>query len=113
MPTDSNVNWGDSMDINSSSVDNDLPALLGSKETVFVAERPLQDLAADIDAMFGLAPDGPDMHLQPSGETSDSTLLPPPDSFASLFNNEGIEFWEPFTSTTLDWNMVQGDTGTM
>jgi hypothetical protein len=77
---------------------NDLPALLGSRESAFVAERPFQDLAADIDALFGLAPDAAGIDLQPAADSSDlSGILPPCDPFASLFSNDDREFWEQFT----------------
>jgi hypothetical protein len=76
--------------------------LLGSRESAFVAERPFQDLAADINAFFGLAPDDAGIDLQPAAENSDmSGVLPPSDPFASLFSHDDREFWEQFTSATL------------
>ncbi len=85
---------------------NQLSDLLRSKESPFVAERPLQDLAADIDALFDLAPDGgPDVDLQQQlgAETPGdlSTVLPSSDIFAPLFSNYDQGFWEPFTPSAL------------
>lgn len=87
--------------------ESDLPALLGNRESSFVPERPLQYLAADIDALFGPALDAADNDLQPAAQGGDlSTLLPPSDPFASLFSNDDREFWETFASTNMDWNGV-------
>jgi hypothetical protein len=78
---------------------NPLPDLLGSRESAFIAERPFHDLAADINALFDLAPDDTGMDLPPSTDRSDlSNILPPSDSFASLFSDDDREFWEQFMS---------------
>lgn len=78
---------------------NSLPALLGNRESSFVAEQPFQGLASDIDALFGLAPEESPLNSAGGG-------LLPSEPFASLFGNDDREFWEPFTSGVLDWNMV-------
>lgn len=78
--------------------ENSLPALLGNRESSFVAEQPFQGLASDIDALFGLA-------SEESPLNSGGPPLPS-EPFASLFGNDDREFWEPFTSGVMDWNMV-------
>lgn len=79
--------------------ENALPAFLGTGESPFVAERPLQELAADIDAIFGVEPDCPDIYVPLSSEHNDNNLptMPAPDVFASLFNYDDREFWGGFT----------------
>lgn len=80
----------------------DLSALLGSKESPFVAERPLQDLATDIDAFFDYAPDDPGVGMGMPVQGGDlSAILPSSDIFAPLFGNYEAEFWQPFTPTAL------------
>ncbi|KAK5061941.1 hypothetical protein LTR44_003316 [Exophiala sp. CCFEE 6388] len=102
MGTDMNVNSTEPANINSRNHGRDLSPLLGSKESPFVAERPLQDLAADIDALFDFAPDDPGVNLQlPAGDSDLSAILPSSDIFAPLFSNYDQDFWEPFTPTTL------------
>ncbi|KAI1616029.1 hypothetical protein EDD36DRAFT_483846 [Exophiala viscosa] len=100
--TDINANSNEPAIINTRLHGNDLSPLLGSKESPFVAERPLQALAADIDALFDFAPDDPGVDLQlAAGDGDLSTILPPSDIFAPLFSNYDQDFWEPFTPTTL------------
>lgn len=85
--------------------DTDLPTFLGSRESPFVAERPLQELAADIDAIFGLEPGNSDMTGPlTTDHTSNElpTIVPGSDVFASLFNYDDRTFWEGFTPMTLD-----------
>lgn len=97
------VDWSDSMSNNLlDSIGesyNSLPALLGNRESSFVAEQPFQGLASDIDALFGLAPEESPLNSAGGG-------LLPSEPFASLFGNDDREFWEPFTSGVMDWNMV-------
>ncbi|KIW77638.1 hypothetical protein Z517_07470 [Fonsecaea pedrosoi CBS 271.37] len=85
--------------------ETDLHAFLGNRESPFVAERPLQELAADIDASFGQETDSLDISL-PLGTESAAHGLPPlvpaSDIFTSLFNYDDREFWGAFTPTTLD-----------
>ncbi|KAJ9610625.1 hypothetical protein H2200_005402 [Cladophialophora chaetospira] len=83
----------------------DLPTFLGSIESPFVAERPLQELAADIDAVFGLEPGNPSVTvpLAPENTYNDLSTIPPAsDIFASLFNYDDREFWGAFTPMTLE-----------
>ncbi|KIW95036.1 uncharacterized protein Z519_03617 [Cladophialophora bantiana CBS 173.52] len=85
--------------------DTDLPTFLGSRESPFVAERPLQELAADIDAIFGLDPDNLDVILPLTAENTGHdlpTIMPASDIFMSLFNYDDREFWGGLTPTTLD-----------
>lgn len=101
--SDAGANWTESMVVNPPPGQDDLPALLRSTESAFVAERPFRDLAADIDALFGLAPDDDSIDLQPAADNIDlSGILPPCDSFASLFSSDDRGFWQQFTSATLD-----------
>jgi len=98
-----NVNSTEPAIINTRIHGNNLSPLLGSKESPFVAERPLQDLAADIDALFDFEPDDPGVDLQGVvGDSDLSTILPSSDIFAPLFSNYDQDFWEPFTPTTLN-----------
>ena len=104
------TDWNQAAIINQLPDEIDLPSLLGSKEAPFVAERPLHDLAADMDALFGLAPDDPLIDLQSAVESGDqSAAWPPFDPFASLFSNDDREIWQPITGTMMNWN----DMGTM
>ncbi|OQV04997.1 Fungal specific transcription factor domain-containing protein [Cladophialophora immunda] len=85
--------------------DTDLPTFLGNRESPFVAERPLQELAADIDAIFGLETDNLDFSLPPNTENTSNdlpTIVPASDIFTSLFNYDDREFWGGFTPMTLD-----------
>lgn len=86
------------------SSDNTLPTFLGNGESPFVAERPLQQLAADIDAVFGLEPGNPEISIPLTTENSgnDAPAMPTSDIFASLFNYDDRDFWGGFTPMTLD-----------
>ena len=87
---------------------NDLPALLGNRESHFVTKWPFQDLAADIAALFGLTLDdcGVDALQLVAGNHDLSTLLPHSGPFTAFFRADDSEFWEQFTSADLDWNTV-------
>ncbi|ETN44779.1 uncharacterized protein HMPREF1541_09654 [Cyphellophora europaea CBS 101466] len=78
---------------------NGFPAFLGTGESPFVPERPLQELAADMDAVFGPEQDCPDIHVPLNGEHNDnnSSTMPSSDVFASLFNYDDRDFWGGFT----------------
>lgn len=86
------------------SSDNALPTFLGSGESPFVAERPLQELAADIDAVFGVEPGHPEINVPLTTEntSNDPLAIPASDIFASLFNYDDRDFWGGFTPMTLD-----------
>lgn len=82
-----------------------LPAILGgSSEVPFIAERPLQDLAADIDAVYGLDPENLDfltpLNVNPASD--DLQNLPTSDVFASLFNYDDRDFWGSFNPMMAD-----------
>ncbi|KAK6386190.1 hypothetical protein LTS17_001765 [Exophiala oligosperma] len=87
------------------SNDPDLPTFLASRESPFIVERPLQDLAADFDAVFGLESEQPDITLPPYTEINNNDLptsLPTSDLLASLFNYDDRGFWDGFTPTALN-----------
>lgn len=100
---DTSLNWSDSMSNNLlasiGESENSLPALLGNRESSFVPEQPFQGLASDIDALFGLASEESPLNSGGGGPL-------PSEPFVSLFGNYDREFWEPFTSGVMDWNMV-------
>jgi hypothetical protein len=79
-----------------------LPTVLG--ESPFVAERPLQALAADIDALLGVEADAADISapLFPAPVPNSNNLLPPADMFASLFNYDDLDFWEAFNHAPMN-----------
>jgi hypothetical protein len=81
-----------------------VPTFLGTGESPFVAERPLRELAADIDAVFGLEPSDPYIAAPLTTENSSNefTAVPTSDIFASLFNYDDRDFWGAFTPMTLD-----------
>ena len=98
----SSANWAESTAVNPPPGQNDLPTLAGSRESGFVAERPFRNLAADIDALFGVTPADTSVNFQPVvGSYDFSGILPPCDSFASLFSNGDRECWEQFTLASL------------
>lgn len=74
-------------------------AFLGTGESPFVAERPLQELAADIDAVFGLEQDFPVSNVPLTNDHPGNNIptMPSPDVFASLFNYDEREFWGGLT----------------
>ncbi len=85
--------------------DTDLPTFLGSHESPFVAERPLQQLAADIDAVFGVEQGHPDITVPLAAENTSNdlpTIAPASDIFASLFNYDDRDFWDGFTPMAFD-----------
>jgi hypothetical protein len=104
MSPDASASCTGSPVINPSADENDLQTVLGSRES-FVAERPFQDLAADMEALYGLESTA-DL-LQPVVESNDlSALLPSSGPFAALFSADDREFWELFTSANFDWNTI-------
>lgn len=74
-------------------------AFLGTGESPFVAERPLQELAADMDAVFGLDETLPMAGVPLTSEHIDNNIptMPSPDVFASLFNYDDRDFWGGLT----------------
>ncbi|KAL3463136.1 hypothetical protein BJX64DRAFT_257665 [Aspergillus heterothallicus] len=96
---------------NAPAGENTLPALLEDRESTFIAERPFQDLASDIDALFGLEPNYSSFTPQTAGEPY--THLPQAEPFSLLFGSNDREFWESFTSSSFDWSTIQGDVGNL
>lgn len=104
MSPDASASRAGSPVVNPFPGENDLQTLLGSRES-FVAERPFQDLAADIEALYGLESTA-DL-LQPVVESNDlSSHLPSSGPFAALFSADDREFWDLFTSANYDWNTL-------
>lgn len=67
----------------------------GGVEAPFVAELPLPELAADIDAAFGLPELNNSMTMPPESRNMDfdPPSMPASDIFASLFNYDDRDFW--------------------
>ena len=79
--------------------DATMGVFLGTGESPFVAERPLQELAADIDTVFGLDRDCPNINMPLTSEHNANNLftMPSPDVFALLFNYDERELWGGLT----------------
>jgi hypothetical protein len=94
---------------------NGLPGLaLGNNADLspFIAERPFQDLAAEMDAQLGDQLNFSVNNGTFLGDTRQpnpsSATLAPADPLASLFNGDESGFWETFGACEPDWNMIQG-----
>lgn len=99
-----NANRSHSPIISSRHGTNDLPAFLGNRESSFVAERSFHDLAADLDALFGVTPNTAQTDVQLAVDGCNiSSNISPFDPFASIFNTSDTEAWDPFT---LDWTTL-------
>lgn len=80
--------------------------------TPFVAERPFQDLAAEMDAQLGdqlnFSVHNTAFMRDNRQQSASSATLAPADPLASLFNGDESGFWETFGACEPDWNMIQG-----
>lgn len=83
----------------------------------FIAERPFQDLAAEMDAQLGsqlnfASSQGTfgqeNQNQQQQQQSTSAATLAPADPLASLFNGDESGFWETFGACEPDWNMIQG-----
>ena len=91
---------------------NGLPAfMLGSNNadlSPFIAERPFQDLAAEMDAQLGSQMNFAIRNGAINAENQPSAMMAPADPLASLFNGDESGFWQTFGACEPDWNMIQG-----
>ncbi|KAM6478049.1 hypothetical protein HDV62DRAFT_383120 [Trichoderma sp. SZMC 28011] len=90
---DTNADWVEASTIYALSGENVQTSIPESREYPFIAERPFQDLAANIDAFLDTAEGIKDVDYSLDIDTSDlSTLFLPSDPFGLLFLDSNGEF---------------------